>query len=265
MPDHAAKGAHLPMSGCFASGPSRTPSTGTLVGSCPYGVAQQRKKTLHRVGPTDAKTALTGSESIAARGCLVQYREAKEMYFRYDGSRFGMDRDGPIGENLAKFDSYRVPDEVLRTWDDELIAGHLAHLDQPANWHVISFLMHRGFGAYLIELTAQPPLGRLRDRFIYLECLLRYADHCSDDRTVLRFSDAHYEAQHLWRALDQVLLWAQPLLRIARAAESTKRVRGVISGAEQRLGVCEDATGCRVALWRWDSLTASATPVRIGS
>jgi hypothetical protein len=113
---------------------------------------------------------------------------------------------------------------VLRAGDEELIADHLALLDQPANWRVISFLMLRGFGAYLIQLTAQPPLGRRRDRFIYLECLLRYADHCSDDRTVLRFRDAHYEPQHLRHALDQALLWARPLLRIARAAEPTRRV-----------------------------------------
>jgi hypothetical protein len=218
---------------------------------------------------------------------VEQYREAKQVYFEYDGSRFMMDRDGPISESIPTFDSYGVPDEVLRAWDEELIADHLALLDQPANWHVISFLMLRGFGAYLIRLTAQAPLGRLRDRVIYLECLLEYADHCVDDRTVFRFRDAHYEPEHLWHAVDQVLLWARPLLheqdregfwsdkwgdlrelgdgRIARAADPTRRVRGVIAGAEQRLGVCKDSTGRRVALWRWDAPTALATPVPIGS
>jgi hypothetical protein len=195
---------------------------------------------------------------------VEQYREAKQVYFAYSGSRFAMHRDGPISENVATFDSYQVPDEVVRAWDEELIADHLARLDQPANWHVISFLMHRGFGAYLLQLTAQPPVGRLRDRFIYLECLLHYADRCSDDRPMLRFRDARYEPQDLWQTLDQVLLWAQPMLRIARAAETTRRVQAVINGAEQRLGVCEDTTGRRVALWRWDSPTASAMTVRIG-
>jgi hypothetical protein len=137
---------------------------------------------------------------------MVRYREAKQVYFDYDGSRLAMDRDGPLSENVARFDSYGVPDEVLRAWDEELIDNYLARLDHPANWHVISFLMRRGFGAYLLQLVAQPPLGRLRDRFIYLECLLRYADHCCEDRTMLRFRDAHYEPQHLWHTLDQVLL-----------------------------------------------------------
>jgi hypothetical protein len=194
-----------------------------------------------------------------------QYREAKQVYFRYDGSRFFMDRDGPISEDIASFDSYGVPDEVLRAWDEELLADYLARLDQPANWHVISFLSHRGFGAYLTQLTAQPPLGRMRDRIIYLECLLEYADSCADDRTLLRFRDARYEPHQLWHALDQVLLRARRLLRVARAAESTRRVGRVIGGAERRLAVCEDSTGRRVALWRWHALTASATQVPIGS
>ena len=125
--------------------------------------------------------------------------------------------------------------------------------------------MLRGFGAYLVQVTVQPPLGTLRGRFIYLECMLRYADHCSDDRARLRYRNAHYEPQQLWHALDQVLLWARPLLRIARAAEPIRRICGVIDGAEQRLSVCEDSAGRRATLWRWDSPTASATPIPTGS
>jgi hypothetical protein len=231
---------------------------GVVVGTVPRFLAKPL--------PSAARAKISGHVGASlAEVSVEQYRGAKQVYFRYYGSRFAMDRDGPIDENVVTFDSYGVPDEVFRAWDEELIAGHLARLDQPANWHVISFLMLRGFGSYLTQLTAQPPLGRPRDKLIYLECLLRYADHCSDDRTVLRYRDAHYEPQHLWHALDQGLLWARPLLRTSRAAESTRRVRGVIGGADQRLGACEDSTGRRVALWRWDAPTASATPVPIGS
>jgi hypothetical protein len=183
------------------------------------------------------------------------YHEARQMYFRYLGSSFYMNR---AGESKALFDSYRVPEDVLRQWAVELKAQQLARLNQPGNWWVLNFLHHHSYLGHLADIVAQPPRGRLWERCAYLERLLKYADRCADQN--YQRPGPNYPPSQLWAALEHVILAAERLLRVARAARSIDRVERIIDGARRRLAVSEDASGHRFCLWRWDPPTATATP-----
>ncbi len=57
---------------------------------------------------------------------IMTIREAKEFYFRYDGSAFHMDREEP--GRYGGFKMLHVGNDVLRGWDEEILDGLLEKL-----------------------------------------------------------------------------------------------------------------------------------------
>ena len=147
--------------------------------------------------------------------------EARELFFRYDGSRFFMSRD----DQERRYAEYGVPQSVERAWLAELTAQKLALLDKPGNYWVISFLWGHGNTNHLSKLIAAEPLGRLWERIAYLEELLQYIDRC---RT------AGEADEHIVASLDVVHQRAENLLRAGRSDRTRRRILKVISKTDVR-------------------------------
>ena len=61
---------------------------------------------------------------------ILTLKEAKEFYFRYDGSSFHMDREEP--DKYGCFEMLRIGKDVLREWDEEILESLLKKLrDEP--------------------------------------------------------------------------------------------------------------------------------------
>src|SRR5262249_32272912 len=100
-------------------------------------------------------------------------REAKQLFFRYDGSHFFMSRDGVE----AEYQSAGVPPEVEAAWLEELTCDKLRLLSQDGNWTVLHFLNHHTDTDHLAEVMQAVPRGVLWQRCAYLEQFLTYASN----------------------------------------------------------------------------------------
>ncbi|MFI5386997.1 MAG: hypothetical protein ACHQ50_12860 [Fimbriimonadales bacterium] len=153
-------------------------------------------------------------------------KEAKELFFQYDGSRFYMSHDGVEADYL----SAGVPPEAEAAWLRELTQDKLRLLSQEGNWMVLHFLNdHAGIG-HLAEVVQADPKGKLWQRCAYLEQFLDYTD---------KARRAGGEPSLVSRAFRKAIVEAERLLKRARSEDSIQRVRAVVVQAHQFLGEIE--------------------------
>jgi hypothetical protein len=145
---------------------------------------------------------------------------AREMFFRYDGSRFYMSRD----DCEATYASFEVPESTEREWIEELTALKIAALGAAGNWRVLNFLVNHRLEGHLNEVIAAKPLGKLWERTAFLEFLLSYVEVC-------RASAAH---ETIERGIDVVIAEGNRLLPVCRSDRSRSRVGAVIAAAERK-------------------------------
>jgi hypothetical protein len=100
---------------------------------------------------------------------------ARELFFKYDGSRFYMSRDGVEDDYLR----YSVPKHLETQWLEELTAAKLNMLETSGNWLVVHFLSSHSDTRHLARLTRATPRGEFWQRCAYLEELLRYVKMCA--------------------------------------------------------------------------------------
>src|SRR3954453_4500511 len=72
------------------------------------------------------------------RPTIMNVQAAKDLFFRYDGSRFYMSRDGAEGD----YQEAGIPPEVEAAWLEELKRAKLCLLSQKGNWRVLGFFLH---------------------------------------------------------------------------------------------------------------------------
>ncbi|HEY3963431.1 MAG TPA: hypothetical protein VGM05_02670, partial [Planctomycetaceae bacterium] len=80
---------------------------------------------------------------------IMDIQEAKAFFFKYDGSRFYMSRDGVD----VMYGSLDVPQEVEAAWLQELTRIKLGLLSRNANWTVLQFLNHHEDYRHLAEVV----------------------------------------------------------------------------------------------------------------
>jgi hypothetical protein len=99
---------------------------------------------------------------------IMDIQEAKAFFFKYDGSRFYMSRDGVD----VMYGSLDVPQEVEAAWLQELTRIKLGLLSRNANWTVLQFLNHHEDYRHLAEVVHSEPKGTLWQLCAFLEHLL---------------------------------------------------------------------------------------------
>ena len=99
-------------------------------------------------------------------------KSAKQIFFRYDGSRFYMSRDGLEDAYLQA----RVPVQIEAAWLAELTDQKVGALDKPGNWSIVHFLTHHGDFRHTRELLDAEPKGELWERVAFLEELVRHME-----------------------------------------------------------------------------------------
>jgi hypothetical protein len=99
---------------------------------------------------------------------------ARELFFRYDGSRLYMFRD----DVEAEYRAFAVSREQEERWLEELTTEKLDRLNQPGNWWVLHFMGNHNDTRHLRRVMAAEPLGDFWQRVSYLELLLEYAERC---------------------------------------------------------------------------------------
>ena len=92
-------------------------------------------------------------------------KKAKGLFFRYDGSRFYMSRDGVEADYL----NAEVPPEAEAAWLRELTQDKLRLLSEEGNWWVIRFLNYHADTGHLAEVVQADPKGKLWQRCVFLE------------------------------------------------------------------------------------------------
>jgi hypothetical protein len=149
-------------------------------------------------------------------------RQAKALYFVYEGSEFYMSRNGVDGE----FRDYAVPDEVRNDWEADLLAMNLVRLRTMGVCSgTVDFLVTRERPEYLPEVLAAMILpDDLNGTCQLLESMVTYIDLC----------DGHYERGEIVRALEYVTAEAHTLLRRARAEEKRQRIRRIAEDCAAR-------------------------------
>jgi ribosomal protein L40E len=102
------------------------------------------------------------------------FAEARDLFFKYDGSRFYMSR------NDVEFDylRFKVPKDLEEQWLAELAERKLALLDKPPNGGVLHYFWHHGDVRHLHRFIQTQPLGEFRSRCAYVQDLLNYIKIC---------------------------------------------------------------------------------------
>src|ERR1700679_3501078 len=149
-------------------------------------------------------------------------KEAKGLFFRYDGSRFYMSRDGVEADYL----NAGVAPEAEAAWLRELTQDKLRLLAQEGNWWVLRFLNYHADTGHLAEVVQADPKGKLWQRCAFLEEFLAYTNRVKNaggdpSLVSLAFRKANVEAERLFTR--------------ARAEDSIQRVRAVMVQARKFL------------------------------
>jgi hypothetical protein len=152
----------------------------------------------------------------------MDMREAKELFCRYDGSRFYMSRDG----READYQEAGVPPEVEATWLEELKRDKLRLLSQKGNWQVLDFFLNHADLGHLADFIQAEPRGMLWERCSFLEKLLTYAGEVKN---------AGRDPALVSRAVRKAIFEAERLLKRARADSSIGRIRAVLLQAHHLL------------------------------
>lgn len=152
---------------------------------------------------------------------LARLRQARELFFQYDGSTFYMSRDGAD----RRYAELGVPRAIEQAWLEELTDRKLAALDNAGNWWTINFLVHHQLAGHLARVVASEPRGELWERLSYLELLLKYLE-------VSRAGGAS------WAEIQEVLNTIGPraasLLAACRSEATRHRAQNLITEIERR-------------------------------
>lgn len=153
----------------------------------------------------------------------MDLREAKELFFRYDGSRFFMSRDGVEAEYLGA----KVPARVEAEWLTELKRAKLHLLSRAGDWTALSFFLHHADFGHLAEAVRADPNGPLWPRCVFLGQLLDYASGAR--RTGC-------DPSLVSGAVRKVIADAERLLSRARSEGSIGRIEELLIRARRDLG-----------------------------
>lgn len=152
----------------------------------------------------------------------MNMREAKKLYFDFDGFHFHMTREGRMADYLKA----GVPPEVEAKWLEELKREKMGLLSQKGNYRVVYFfLMHSDLG-HLADFLQAEPRGVLWEQCSFLETLLAYA---------ARVKKAGGDLALVSQAAREAICEAERLLRRVRAVKSVGRVRAILEQAHQIL------------------------------
>lgn len=139
---------------------------------------------------------------------------AKELFFRYDGSLFYMYRDGVEKDFL----NLQIPESLLAEWLEELTNSKLKQLNSPGNWSVIDFLIHHGDHRFFDQITKAKPLGKFWEKCAFLEDQVEYVKACR----------RKHQGHHHFKVFGNILEEARSLRKRVRAANSVDRVESLI-------------------------------------
>lgn len=158
----------------------------------------------------------------------VDYKNAKKLFFDYDGSRFYMSRDDVVDSYIQA----QVPPQIEAQWLAELKVEKLAALEEPGNWKTVYFLQHHGMYDCEQMVLQADPKGTLVERIIYLEVLLDYLRQYPPlPSHALKVISSSVRQKLVERA------WTE--LRVARSKEMKKRINDLL----RRAGKDVDRTG----------------------
>jgi len=149
----------------------------------------------------------------------------RELFFKYDGSRFYMSRDGVEEE----YRSYEVPEQLRKEWLEELTATKLDMLDAGSNCSVVYFLLNHRDTRHLPRILQANPRGSYGQRCAYLEDVLNYVKMCTDAQVIGR-SQAREAAQY-------VLNQAADIENDVKQDDSRKRIVRIIAAASETLSL----------------------------
>jgi hypothetical protein len=100
----------------------------------------------------------------------MSLRKAKRLFFKYDGSRFYMSRDG-VEET---YQSFRVPKHLESAWLQDLTRAKLRVLSRNGNWTVLEFLNHHADYGHLADVIDSEVTPELADCGIGAVVLLHF-------------------------------------------------------------------------------------------
>lgn len=100
--------------------------------------------------------------------------DARNIFFKYDGSRFYMSRD----DMEFEYRRFNVPEELEEQWLTALATQKLALLDKSPNGGVIHYFWHHSDVRHLQRFVQTEPLGDFGCRCAYVSDLLSYIKIC---------------------------------------------------------------------------------------
>jgi hypothetical protein len=145
---------------------------------------------------------------------------ARELFFKYDGSRFYMSRDDVEEE----YRSYDVPEQLRKQWLEELTATKLDKLEE-GNWSVVYFLLHHRDTRHLPRILQATPRGSYGQRCAFLEDVLDYVKMCAHAEVIGR--------SQIREAAQYVLNQARPIEMDVEQDDSRERVARIIASATE--------------------------------
>lgn len=146
---------------------------------------------------------------------------ARELFFKYEGSRFYMSRDDVEHE----YRSYAVPKQLEKQWLEELTATKLNMLEEGNNWSVVYFLLHHRDTRHLPRIMQATPRGSYGQRCAYLQDVLNYVKMCARAQDIGK--------TQMRQAAQYVLEQARVIEIDARQGDSRDRVGGIIKSATE--------------------------------
>lgn len=145
-------------------------------------------------------------------------KNARKLFFEYDGSRFYMSRDGVENE----YRQYGVSSELEIQWLEELTQQKLEKFREDGYWGVIHFLQHHHKHQYLELLLTVQPKGTLSEKCAFFEGLVRYIKDVPKNLASI---------DHRLAAYQHVVVASKKMLRRARAKASRDRIQALIQTA----------------------------------
>jgi len=154
----------------------------------------------------------------------MDIEEAKQIFSRFDGFYFHMDRELPRDQLIAIREI--VTPEMESAWIEELTIEKLRTLSEAGNQSVIYFLRGHSDYRFLNELLTVGPIGVFRQQCAFLENLLQYVDECDQ---------GGYAPSLIDTALRTIISEAERIRRRVRAKKSIERVEEIVADAKARL------------------------------
>ena len=177
----------------------------------------------------------------------MNLKEAKKLYFAYDGSSFGMTRECV----LDQYREAKVPPEVEAAWLEELTRDKLRLLSRRGDFMPLHFLMDHGNLGHLAEAVQAVPQGPRSSQCAFFGLLLDYAN---------RVKRAGGDPSLVARAARKAIAAAEPMLRRAKAKEPIDRIQGILDRARRLLDEVEAGGGSSGAVKKTTYMKSEGPP-----